>query len=80
MTGVVLLQGGGLAALQLDALVWIVPVALPLLLAVPLAVLTSHVPLGGWARSRRMLLIPEESRSPPVLRRAWRHARAVAAA
>ena len=80
MTAVVLLQGGGLAALQLDALVWIVPVALPLLLAVPFAVLTSDVGLGGWARSRRMLLIPEESRSPSVLRRAWRHARALPAA
>lgn len=74
MTGVVLLQGGGLATLQLDALVWIVPVALPLLLAVPFAVLTSHVALGGWARSRRMLLIPEEARSPAVLRRAWQYA------
>jgi membrane glycosyltransferase len=73
-------QGVGLGALQLDALVWLVPVALPLLLAVPLAVLTSHVTLGGWVRSRGMLLIPEESRSPSVLRRAWRHARALAAA
>lgn len=74
MTGIVALQGTGLATLQLDALVWIVPVALPLLLAVPFAVLTSHVPFGGWARSRRMLLIPEESRSPAVLRRAWQYA------
>lgn len=80
MTGVVVLQGSGLAALQLDALVWIVPVALPLLVAVPFAVLTSHVAFGGWARSRRMLLIPEESRSPQVLRRAWHHARALPAA
>lgn len=80
MSGVVVLQGSGLAALQLDALVWIVPVALPLLVAVPFAVLTSHVAFGGWARSRRMLLIPEESRWPPVLRRAWHHARALPAA
>lgn len=74
MTGIVVLQGTGVATLQLDALVWIVPVALPLLLAVPFAVLTSHVAFGDWARSRRMLLIPEESRSPLVLRRAWLHA------
>lgn len=74
MTGIVLLQGTGLAALQLDALVWVVPVALPLLIAVPFAVLTSDVGFGGWARSRRMLLIPEESRSPLVLRRAWQYA------
>jgi len=78
MTAVIALQGGGIAAMQLGALVWLAPVALPLLLAVPLAVLTSHVALGGWVRARRMLLIPEEWRSPAVLRRAWRHARALA--
>jgi membrane glycosyltransferase len=76
MTAVVALQGGGLAAMQTGALVWLVPVGLPLLLAVPLAVLTSHVALGGWMRARGMLVIPEESRSPSVLRRAWRHAQA----
>lgn len=79
MTAVILLHGAGIAAIQLGALIWLAPVAVPLLLAVPLAVLTSHVALGGWVRSRRVLLIPEESRSPAVLRRAWRHARAVAA-
>jgi membrane glycosyltransferase len=79
MTAVIVLQGGGIAAMQLGALIWLAPVAVPLLLAVPLAVLTSHVALGGWVRSRRVLLIPEESRSPAVLRRAWRHARAVVA-
>lgn len=79
MTAVIVLQGGGIAAMQLGALIWLAPVAVPLLLAVPLAVLTSHVALGGWVRSRRVLLIPEEARSPAVLRRAWRHARAVVA-
>ena len=59
-----------------SALIWLVPVALPLLLAVPLAVFTSHLPLGSWMRDARLLLIPEESRSPAVLRRAWLHARA----
>jgi membrane glycosyltransferase len=76
MTALVVLQATGVAAIQLGALVWLVPVALPLLLAVPLAVLTSHVALGGWMRSRGVLVIPEESRSPAVLRRAWRHAAA----
>lgn len=79
MTAVVVLQGTGIAAIQLGALIWLAPVALPLLLAVPLAVLTSHVALGGWVRARHVLLIPEEWRSPAVLRRAWRHARALAA-
>jgi membrane glycosyltransferase len=57
-----------------DALPWLLPVALPLLLAVPVTVLTGHVGLGTWVRQRGALLIPEESWSPAVLRRAWRHA------
>jgi len=80
MTALIALQGLGLAAIQHDALVWLAPVALPLLLAVPLAVLTSHVRLGDWVRARGVLVIPEEHRSPAVLRRAWRHARVLAAA
>ena len=79
MTAVIVLHGAGIAAIQFGALVWLAPVAVPLLLAIPLAVCTSHVALGGWMRSRGMLLIPEESRSPAVLRRAWRHARELAA-
>lgn len=77
MTAIIVLYGAGIAAIQLGALIWLAPVALPLLLAVPLAVATSHVALGGWMRARSLLLIPEESRSPAVLRRAWRHAAAV---
>ena len=79
MTGVILVYAAGIAAIDLGALVWLAPVALPLLLAIPLAVATSHVALGSWMRSRGLLLIPEESRSPAVLRRAWRHAGALAA-
>ena len=62
------------ALLNADALLWLAPVALPLLLAIPLTVATSHVELGAWMRERGLLLIPEESWSPAVLRRAWRHA------
>ncbi len=76
MTAVIGLLALGVAAIQVGALVWLAPVALPLLLAVPLAVMTSHVELGGWMRAKGVLLIPEESRSPQVLLRAWRHARA----
>ena len=68
--------GLGIATIHAGALVWLAPVALPLLLAVPMAVLTSHVELGGWMRERAVLLIPEESRAPQVLRNAWRHAAA----
>jgi membrane glycosyltransferase len=74
MTVVIGLHALAIAAFQTGALIWLAPVALPLLLAVPLAVLTSHVAMGGWMRARGVLLIPEESRSPAVLRRAWRHA------
>lgn len=63
-----------LALVNPAALWWIAPVAVPMLLAVPMAVATSHVDLGGWMRGRGFLLIPEESWSPAVLRRAWRHA------
>lgn len=80
MTAIIVLYGVGIAAIQFGALMWLAPVALPLLLAIPLAVMSSHVALGGWMRSRGVLLIPEESRSPAVLRRAWRHAAALAAA
>ncbi len=74
MTIVIGLLGLGVAAINANALIWLAPVALPLLLAVPLTVATSHVDLGAWMRSRGVLLIPEESWSPAVLRRAWRHA------
>ncbi len=74
MTVVIGLNAVGVAAIKASVLVWLAPVALPLLLAVPLAVLTSHVALGGWMRARGVLLIPEETRAPAVLRSAWRHA------
>lgn len=74
MTAVIGLVGVGIAALNPSALIWLAPVALPLLLSVPLTVVTSHVALGSWLRSRGLLLIPEESWSPAVLRRAWGHA------
>ncbi|KQT14133.1 glucans biosynthesis glucosyltransferase MdoH [Ramlibacter sp. Leaf400] len=64
--GVALVEGG--AALSL------LPVALPLMFAAPLVVLTSHVELGLWLRSRGLMLVPEEAGSPPVLRRARLHA------
>jgi membrane glycosyltransferase len=74
MTVVIGLIGLVLAALNPNAVWWLAPVALPLLLSVPLTVATSHVDLGSWMRARGLLLIPEESWSPAVLRRAWGHA------
>lgn len=74
MSAGIALLGAGVALLDAGALLWLAPVMLPLLLAIPLTVATSHVELGTWMRARGLLLIPEESWSPSVLRSAWRHA------
>jgi membrane glycosyltransferase len=47
---------------------------LPLLLSIPMTVLTSNVGVGTAMREHNYLLIPEETKSPAVLRRAWQHA------
>jgi membrane glycosyltransferase len=64
-------------ALAVDArvAVWLLPVALPLLLATPLAVFTSRVRPGERLRALGVLVTPEESRTPSVLRQAWAHAK-----
>ena len=64
----------GVALIDPRALVWLLPVGLPLLLAIPMAVVTSRVGLGTAMRLQNYLLIPEETKSPAVLRRAWQHA------
>ena len=74
MSGVIVLLAAGIAMIDARALVWLLPVGLPLLLAIPMTVLTSQVGVGAAMRAQSYLLIPEESRSPAVLRRAWLHA------
>ena len=74
MTLVIAALAVGVALIDASALTWLMPVGLPLLLAIPLTVLTSQIALGNSLRDRGFLLIPEESRSPAVLRRAWMHA------
>lgn len=64
-----------LAWWQPAALVWLLPVIVPVLLAVPFTVFTSRSDLGRRARAARLLMIPEESWTPAVLRRAGEHAR-----
>ncbi len=54
-----------------DALLWLLPVGLPLLLAAPLTVLTSESRWGLMLRYRLWLLTPEERIPPAVLVRAW---------
>ncbi len=53
------------------AALWLAPVTLPLLLAVPLTVWGSRPALGRWLRRAGLLLTPEETAAPGVLRRAW---------
>jgi membrane glycosyltransferase len=75
MTLIIALLAAGIYAIDASALVWLIPIGAPLLLAIPTAVLTSQIALGTAMRQRRFLLIPEESWSPTVLRRAKAHAR-----
>ncbi len=71
MSGVIALLAVGISLIDPSALVWLLPVGLPLLLAIPMSVMTSRTDLGTAMRRQRWLLIPEESWSPAVLRRAW---------
>ena len=54
--------------------VMLLPAGLSLLLAMPMAVLTSKTGVGQTLLSNNYLLILEETKSPAVLRRAWLHA------
>jgi len=74
MSGVIALLAVGIAVIDARALIWLIPVGLPLLLSIPMTVLTSKVGVGTALRAQNYLLIPEETRSPAVLRRAWLHA------
>ena len=74
MSLVIVMLAIGIAMIDASALVWLLPVGLPLLLAIPLTVVTSKVGVGEAMRAKNYLLIPEERKSPAVLRRAWLHA------
>lgn len=58
----------------------VLPLALPLVLAVPLAVLSSRSSVGQRWRERGWLLVPEETRLPAVLRDARQQLRPAAQA
>jgi len=47
---------------------WMLPVLAGMVLAVPLAILSSRVSAGHWARRHGLFLTPEEIDPPPVLR------------
>lgn len=74
MSGVIALLAVGIALIDARALIWLLPVGLPLLLSIPMTVVTSRVGVGSVMRAQNYLLIPEETKSPAVLRRAWLHA------
>ncbi|NDP37628.1 MAG: glucans biosynthesis glucosyltransferase MdoH [Rhodoferax sp.] len=74
MSLMIAVLAGGVAMIDPRALVWLLPVGLPLLLSIPMTVVTSRVGLGTAMRAQNFLLIPEETKSPTVLRRAWLHA------
>jgi len=73
MAVVVALVGMALA-IEPGAALWLAPVALPLLFAVPLTVATSRAGFGERVKARHLLVTPEESWSPTVLRQAWAYA------
>jgi len=52
-------------ALNPDYFWWLTPVAVALVLSVPLSVLTSRVALGAGARRRGLFVVPEERTAPP---------------
>jgi membrane glycosyltransferase len=56
---------------DLDAAIWLAPVAGPLTLAVPLAVWGARTAPGRWLRRAGLLLTPEETAPATELRRAW---------
>ncbi len=53
---------------------WLLPIGLPLMLAVPVTVLSSRSAWGKKLRKASWLSVPEENLSPSVLTRAWAYA------
>lgn len=53
--------------LALDALVWLFPVIVPLLLSIPLSVMSGSLSIGRATRRCRLFCIPEEIMPPPLL-------------
>ncbi len=72
---IVVALAGALSMAGSSAVLWMMPVGLPLVLAVPFTVLTGSTRLGERVRQARLLLVPEESSSPTVLRQAWSFAK-----
>ncbi len=57
-----------LATINAEAALWLIPLVMPLALAVPLSVLTSRTAIGMWLQRQGLMLVPEECVVPAVLR------------
>ena len=62
------LWAAGLYLLNREFFLWVSPIFLPLILAVPVSMLTSRPELGLWLKRRGLLLTPEETDPPRELR------------
>jgi membrane glycosyltransferase len=50
-----------------DALPWLSPILVGLVLAIPISMLVSHAQFGEWLKARGLLQIPEEVAPPEIL-------------
>jgi membrane glycosyltransferase len=75
VVAIVALLGIVTIAIAPAAALWLLPVGGPLLLAIPMTVLSSRSDLGQRVRQLNLLVTPEESVPPTVLRQADLHAR-----
>jgi membrane glycosyltransferase len=65
-----LMLGAGAYAVSTPLLLWMLPVVIGLVLAIPVAALTGQPNIGRRLRKLGLLLTPEEREAPPVLVRA----------
>jgi len=70
LTLVGVMLGAAAYAVSLSLLLWMTPVIVGLLLAMPLAAMTARADIGRRLRKAGLLLIPEERDPPKVLLRA----------
>jgi membrane glycosyltransferase len=70
LTFIGLALGGAALAVSLSLFLWMTPVTIGLLLAMPIAALTARSDIGAALRRMRLLVVPEERNPPTILRRA----------
>lgn len=55
------------AAISPATLIWFAPICIPILLAIPLVMMTSNTAIGDRVKRENFLLVPEESKVPQVM-------------